>query len=237
MRTSWPARLHDDVISAAEREEMALGRVIDVSVPIAPDLPTWPGDPAIRVEPAKRISAGDAANVSLLSLGNHSGTHVDPPSHFIEGGGTIDQIAPEVLVGPAWVVDLPDARGEIGPEELARQDIPTTAERLLLRTPNSGRLRRGAAFDASFACLGVEAARWLVERRVRLVGVDYLSVERADAPKEHPVHRTLLSAGVVVVEGLNLSAAPPGACELFCLPLLIAGGDGAPARVVIRLQD
>jgi arylformamidase len=108
---------------------------------------------------------------------------------------------------------------------------------VLLKTPNSGLLRPGAAFEPNFACLGVDAARWIVDRGLRLIGVDYLSVERMDAPEEHPVHRTLLSAGVVILEGLDLSAAPPGRCELLCLPLLIAGGDGAPARAFIRVSD
>jgi arylformamidase len=212
-----------------------VGRLIDISVPVAPDLPTWPGDPVIRIEPAKRIAKGDAANVSLLSIGNHTGTHVDPPSHFIEGGRSIDELDGGILIGSAWVTELPHARGEIHSAELERAEIPERTERLLLKTPNSGSLRRGAALVPDFACLAVDAARWVVDRGIRLVGVDYLSVERADAPKEHPVHRTLLSAGVIVVEGLDLSSAPPGLCELLCLPLLIAGGDGAPARAFIRL--
>jgi arylformamidase len=214
-----------------------VSRLIDVSVPIAADLPTWPGDPPIRIEPAKRIAAGDAANVSLLSLGNHTGTHVDPPSHFIEGGKTVDELDPNVFVGAAWVAHLPGARGEIESRDLERAGIPEGVERLLVKTPNSGRLRRGVPPLSSFVSLAPDAARWVVERGIRLVGVDYLSVERADAPKEHPVHRTLLSGGVVIVEGLDLSEALPGPCELMCLPLLVAGGDGAPARVFIRVSS
>lgn len=189
------------------------------------------------MEPAKRIASGDASNVSLLCMGNHTGTHVDPPSHFIAGGRAIDELDPDLFLGPAWVAYLPDARGEIGATELERTGVPQGTERLLVKTPNSGALRRRAELLSEFACLSVDAARWIVERGISLVGVDYLSVERADAPKEHPVHRTLLSAGVVIVEGLDLSAAPPGPCELLCLPLLIAGGDGAPARALIRLSD
>lgn len=210
------------------------GRLIDVSVPVSPDLPTWPGDPAVEVRPAKRIARGDASNVSVLSLGNHTGTHVDPPSHFLEGARSADELDPEALVGPGWVADLPGATGEIGPAELEGAGVPPGIERLLLRTPNSGTLRPGAPVLASFACLSLGAARWVVDRGIRLIGVDYLSVERADAPKEHPVHRTLLAAGVVIVEGLDLSHAPAGPCEVLCLPLLLAGGDGAPARVFLR---
>jgi arylformamidase len=209
-------------------------RLIDISVPVSDALPTWPGDPSISVRPAKRIARGDAANVSHLSLGNHTGTHVDPPSHFIEGARTIDQLAPEVFVGRAWVSHLPDARGEIGPAELQAAGVPAGTERLLLKTVNSGTLAPGKEYRTDFVCLSPGAADWIVGRGVRLVGVDYLSIERAGAPFEHPVHRTLLGAGVVIVEGLDLSGAPAGGCELFCLPLLIAGGDGAPARAFIR---
>ncbi len=214
-----------------------MGMLIDVSLPVSPDLPVWPGDPAISIEPAKRIARGDAANVSLLALGNHTGTHVDPPSHFIEGGTSIDQLDPAALVGPAWVVELPDASGEVGAAELESAGIPPEAERLLVKTPNSGTLRPGKSFREDFTCLSVEAAGWCVDRGLRLVGVDYLSVERWGAPKEHPVHRTLLSASVVIVEGLDLLRVPAGACELMCLPLLLTGGDGAPARGFVRLRD
>ena len=212
-------------------------RLVDVSLPISPRLPVWPGDPAISIEPAKRIARGDASNVSMLALGNHTGTHVDPPSHFIEGGKSIDQIDPVALVGPAWVVELPHAAGEIGAEELDASTVPLEVERLLIKTANSGTLGPGMPFREDFVCLSVQAARWCVGRGLRLVGVDYLSVERLDATKEHPVHRTLLAAEVVIVEGLDLSPVRAGLCELMCLPLLVAGGDGAPARAFVKLPD
>lgn len=214
-----------------------MARLIDVSLPVSADLPVWPGDPAISVEPAKRIARGDAANVSLLSLGNHTGTHVDPPSHFIEGGRSIDQLDPLALLGPAWVIELADARGEVSAADLESAGIPRGAERLLIKTPNSGTLGPGKSFRENFACLSVGAAGWCVDRGLLLVGVDYLSIERRDAPKEHPVHRALLAAGVVIVEGLDLSQVPAGAGELMCLPLLVAGGDGAPARAFVKLPD
>jgi arylformamidase len=155
----------------------------------------------------------------------------------MEGGKSIDQIDPLALVGPAWVVEIPNATGEIGAERLEASSIPMDLERLLVKTANSGTLGPGEAFREDFACLSVEAARWCVGRGLRLVGVDYLSVERLDAPKEHPVHRTLLAADVVIVEGLDLSRVPAGPCELMCLPLLVADGDGAPARAFVKLPD
>jgi arylformamidase len=212
-----------------------MARLIDVSLPISAELTVWPGDPAVSIVPAKRIARGDSSNVSLLSFGNHTGTHVDPPRHFIEGGKSIDQLDPTAFVGPAWVVELPDARNEIGQDELEWAGIPLDIQRLLIRTPNSGTLGPGKPFREDFACLSVGAAEWCVERRLRLVGVDYLSIERRGAPKEHPVHRTLLSAEVVIVEGLDLSEVPAGLVELLCLPLLVAGGDGAPARIFIEV--
>ena len=214
-----------------------MAKLVDISLPLSAELLTWPGDPPIAVRPAKRQSRGDAANVSQLDFGNHSGTHVDPPNHFIEDGKAIDDLDPSIFVGPAWVAELPDAVSEISPSELEGAEVPRDVERLLIKTSNSGTLGPGSSFRRDFVALSVEAARWAVERGLRLVGVDYLSVERFDAPFEHPVHRTLLAAGVIIVEGLDLSDVPAGWCELLCLPLLIAGGDGAPARAMVRVDE
>src|SRR5437870_51535 len=164
-----------------------MSRLVDISVPIAPDLPTWPGDPTIRIDPAKRIARGDAANVSQLSLGSHTGTHVDPPSHFLEGGPTIEQLDPAVLVGSARVADLRGAGTEIRPEELVSAAIPDGMERLLIKTSNSGRLRRGMTFDPTLRYLGVDVAQLLLAGGVRLVVADHLAEDRAEGPRAHPV--------------------------------------------------
>jgi arylformamidase len=206
-------------------------RIIDVSLGIGPDLLTWPGDPGADVVPTARLARGDPANVSELRLGSHTGTHVDPPAHFIEGGAAI-AVPLETLVGLAVVADLPGAE-VIGPAELDALDLPAGTERLLCRTRNSGLWSRGRVeFPEDYVAITPEGARWLVERGLRLVGVDFLSVER-DGPPDFPVHRTLLGGGVVVVEGLDLSAADPGPYTLVCAPLKILGGDGAPARALL----
>jgi arylformamidase len=193
--------------------------IIDISRPIGPDTPVWPGDPPVLVEPVARIEAGDPAAVSRLELGTHTGTHVDPPAHFLPGGVTVDALPLDVLVGPAIVADLTAAPGPVDAGRLESQHLPEGTTRLLLKT--------GAADGAVTA----DGARWLVERGVRLVGADTLSIEPAIG--DYPVHRTLLGAGVVIVEGLDLSAVAAGPYQLVCLPLRITGGDGAPARAVL----
>jgi arylformamidase len=207
--------------------------LIDVSLPIGPDLLTWPGDPGIEVVASSRIAGGDPANVSQLRLGSHTGTHVDPPVHFLEGGATADQLSLDVLVGDALVVELPEADGPIPRSDLEGLDVPGGTTRLLVKTSNS-RLwsRRPREFPERFACLSAEAAHWVVDGGIRLVGIDFLSVESGRDPA-YPVHTTLLRAGVIILEGLDLSAVAPGPYTLLCLPLRVAGGDGAPARAAL----
>lgn len=209
--------------------------ILDVSLPVAPGMLVWPGDPPVAVEGAARLAAGDPANVSALRLGSHTGTHVDPPAHFLDGGRGVDELPLDVLVGEAVVADLTGVPGPLGPDELGRLDLPAGTTRLLLKTDNSRRwheVASAASFPDRYVAVSATGARWLVDRGVRLVGIDFLSIEERDAPG-HPTHVTLLSAGVVIVEGLDLSAVAPGGYTLACLPLKLAGGDGAPARVVL----
>ncbi len=195
----------------------------------------WPGDPPVLVEPVTRIEDGDVAGVSRLELGTHTGTHVDPPAHFVAGGLTVDALPLDVLVGPAVVADLRGG-GSIGPDQLDALGVPTGTTRLLLKTS------AGPAPGGAEGALTSDGATWLVERGVRLVGADTLSIEPATGgpgvrgcpPEEnYPVHRILLGANVVIVEGLDLRAVTAGSYELVCLPLRVAGGDGAPARAVL----
>lgn len=207
--------------------------ILDVSLPISPHMLTWPSDPGVSIEPASRISAGKAANVSELHCGTHTGTHIDPPLHFIADGTPIDRIPSEVLIGPAVVADLTGVRSTIGPEELESLDLAPGVERLLFHTRNSEFWRsESPAFTEDYVAVSADGARWLVDHGVRLVGIDYLSVEHRGTPG-HPTHMTLLGAGVVIVEGLNLDRVAAGDYTLVCLPLRIAGGDGGPSRALL----
>lgn len=199
-------------------------RIHDISVTLRPGMVTYPGDPQLRLSRVQSLDDGDAANVSRLDFGVHSGTHVDAPLHFVHGAPDATALPLDVLVGDAWVLDATAFEAEVD----GRLELPDGAERVLLRTRNSELgLLGNDEFDDRFVRLNVEGARSLLERRVRLVGVDYLSVG------DEAVHESLLSMGVVVVEGLDLSAVEPGRYRLVCLPLKIAGSDGAPARAVL----
>src|SRR5919106_6287559 len=178
-------------------------RIIDVSLGIGPDLPTWPGDPGVEVVPFSRLGpGGPRQRVRAPSRVAH-GDHVDPPVHFIDSEASVDALPLETLVGPAVVADLRGAEA-IGPAELDALDLPAGLERLLCRTDNPDLWSKAAGeFPENYVAVTPEGATWLAERGLRLVGVDFISVER-HGPPNFPVHRTLLAAGVIVVEGLDL---------------------------------
>jgi arylformamidase len=206
-------------------------RLHDISVKISPQMVTWPGDPPVTLERVRHISEGANANVSRLACGVHTGTHVDAPVHFIEGERGTDTLALDVLIGPAYVAEIPGLE-PINDHMLEQAGIPAGTERLLLKTDNSQYWEKGLnTFQEQFASIDADGAVWLVQHGVKLVGVDYLSV----APYKHsrPTHVTLLSAGVVIVEGMDLHHIEPGHYTLYCLPLRLVGSDGAPARAVL----
>lgn len=209
-------------------------RIYDVTVPITETMPVWPGDPRVRIERTESIDRGDEANVSRLVLTSHTGTHVDAPHHFVHEGLTVDRLRLDLLVGPALIIELNPAEGmAIDLPDLDQVRVAPNTTRLLLKTRNSLLWERGQTeFEPEYIHLSQNAAEWLVKRGIRLLGVDYLSVEALHSEAHH-VHRTLLGGGVVVVEGLDLSQVPAGPCQLICLPLRIEGGDGAPARVLV----
>lgn len=177
------------------------------------------------------MARGAHSNVSTLSLGSHTGTHIDAPVHFLKGAPGIDRMPFEATNGPARVISITD-RALIEVEEL-RRHRPRRGERLLLKTVNSPRVWRSEAFVERFVHLTTSAGGYLAERGVRTIGVDYLSVGGYHANGSE-LHRVLLKAGIWIIEGLDLSRARPGPCDLACLPLKIVGGDGAPARAFVR---
>jgi arylformamidase len=203
-------------------------KIYDVTRPVSPAMPVWPGDPPVTLKMVKRIEDGAKDNLSHLASSVHIGTHVDAPLHFIAGGGDILSLSLDVLTGPATVIALPDADA-ITAGDLARLNLPRQVKRLLFKTRN-GTLPT-TEFSKDFVALTLDAAQWIVERGVRLVGVDYLSVEHFGG--DGSVHRALLGAGVVAVEGLDLRDVPPGDYALYCLPMKLAGSEGAPARVIL----
>jgi arylformamidase len=196
-------------------------------------MPVWPGDPAVQIERVASINEGDPANLTRLSLGAHTGTHVDAPYHFFEEGVKVDQLPLGTLIGSAYVVEVYPKERTITATDLASLGLPSTAQRLLIKTDNSYLWERELLqFESEFIHLGRDAARWIVKRGIKLIGVDYLSVDSFDSG-DKVVHHTLLEAGVVIIEGLNLSHVAQGIYQLYCLPLKIVDSDGAPARVVL----
>jgi arylformamidase len=205
---------------------------IDVSVTIRNGMLHWPGDPDVRVERVQDIAAGDVATISRLSLGAHTGTHVDAPVHFVPGGPGIDRMPVDATFGAARVIRIRHP-SVVLVRELERHAI-RRGERILLRTRNSARAWSAAEFAPDFVYLSTEAAEWLAARGVRTIGIDYLSVGGYRAENGVVVHRALLHAGVCIIEGLDLSRVPEGPCELICLPLRVQDGDGGPARAIVR---
>ena len=207
-------------------------KIFDISLTISPRLPIWPDDPPVELEQIESMDKGAHANVSRLSTGVHVGTHVDAPHHFLNDGRTIEQLPLDVLTGPCYVIQLPDGVEAITAEALDSMSLPAGIKRILFGTSNSRLWARGETkFQEDFVAVTADGAEWLVEHGIQLLGVDYLSV--APFGDSVPTHRILLQAGVVIVEGLDLSAVPRGFYDLYCLPLKLLGSDGAPARAIL----
>jgi len=207
-------------------------RIIDVSLTLSNSTPVWPGDPAIQLGRINKMEEGANSNVSRITMGVHSGTHIDAPVHFGVSEKGVDDIRLDELIGPCFVVEMPDEVDLIDRQALEKVHIPAGSTRLLFKTRNSKLWADGIKeFDTHFVAITEDAARFLVERGTRLVGVDYLSV----APYKHstPTHETLLRDGLVIIEGLDLHAVTGGYYSLICLPLKLAGSDGAPARAAL----
>ena len=205
-------------------------RVYDVSVPVRSGGLVYPGNPEILIGPQQEIAKGASSNVSTISFGSHTGTHVDAAKHFFDDGETVDAVAIEKLVGPALLIAVDDSLRSVTSSDLEKFDIEGHT-RLLIRTRNSALLGE-REFIRDYTYLAPDGAAYLVNKGIQLVGVDYLSVEQFHSG-HHRTHRTLLEAGVVIVEGLSLSEPEPGAYDLVCLPLRLEGLDAAPARAIL----
>jgi arylformamidase len=207
--------------------------IYDISLPLCDEIPTYPGDPGIEIRDWFSLAQGDSANVSVLRFGAHTGTHVDAPAHFIEGAAHVESLSLDVLIGEACVVGVPEDRISID-EGFVNDHCPPRTQRVLFKTRNSA-FSNGKHFREDYTYLELGAAKQLVKLGIKLVGIDYLSIEKF-GQEGHPTHLALLSSGVVILEGLNLKDVLPGIYELICLPLRIRSGkgDGAPARAVLK---
>jgi arylformamidase len=206
-------------------------RTYDITLTITPEMIVWPGDPPVNMKRTSSIASGDSSNVTQITMSCHAGTHVDAPDHFLNNGKTVESLSLDLLMGRVYVLHLPDVN-LITASVLMDADIPPRTRRLLFKTRNSDYWANGnKEFQTDFVGLSVDAAELLVDRNVRLVGVDYLSVAPFKMGK--PVHTILLDAGVVVIEGLDLSKVSQGRYTLHCLPLKLGGAEGAPTRAIL----
>ena len=203
-----------------------------MTVPLSSEVPTFPGDPPFEIQHLHRIAEGSPYALSRISMGSHSGTHVDAPAHFIQGGASVDELPLEILLGKARVVELRVSE-RIERDDLEALDLSDDL-RVLLKTRMSGQLRQ-PAFQEDHTHLSPDAAAYLAQIGIKLVGIDYLSIEKFGS-HDYAAHRALLTAGVVIVEGLDLSEVEAGEYEMACLPLRVVGAEGAPARVVLRTR-
>ncbi len=207
-------------------------KIHDVTLSISPNLPVWPGDPAIVLEQVSSMDAGAHDNVSRLACSVHTGTHVDAPHHFLNDHRTVESLSLDILVGPAHVVQISEDVKVVSADVLEDAGIPPGTVRLLLKTRNSQLWEHGERnFFTDFVGISADGADWLVEHKIKLIGIDYLSV--APYKQSIPTHRILLGVGMIIVEGMDLSAVQPGDYQLYCLPLKLVGSDGAPARAIL----
>lgn len=204
---------------------------VDISVTLYDGMTTWPGDPTVNIRRVQDLKKGDVCSTSQLALSSHSGTHVDAPAHFIKGAATIDQVAAGALLGRARVIEIDDSEC-IGLAKLRSQQL-RRGERILFKTRNSALWRKMSTFYEDYVYITAEAAQYIVDKGVAVIGVDYLSVGGYHQDS-CDVHRILLTAGIWIIEGLDMSAVDAGRYDLVCLPLKIHQGDGAPARAVLR---
>ena len=207
-------------------------KYIDISVPVSPSSVCWPGSHCVEFSKGKDMARGDAMNDTSIHMSIHTGTHIDAPLHFVANGKSVDQLPIEGFIGSALVLDLPEAQ-VIDAKILNSCNIHAQTDRVLFKTKNTKLLQKSPqVFDPGFVALSVDGAKWLVEKGIKLVGIDYLSIQGFhDGPQ---VHQILLNAGIIILEGLDLREVHGGEYELICLPIKLAGIEGAPVRAILR---
>jgi arylformamidase len=207
-------------------------KIYDITLPISPLMPVWPDDPPVVLEQVSSMDSGAHDNVSRLDCSVHTGTHVDAPHHFLNDHRTVETLSLDVLIGPVQVIQIPEDVDLITADILENAAVPSATSRLLLKTRNSRLWERGEKeFDKGFVGVSEDGAGWLVRAGLKLVGIDYLSI--APYRNSLPTHQVLLKPGIIILEGVDLSAVSPGIYTLYCLPLKLAGSDGAPGRVIL----
>ncbi len=206
-------------------------KIHDITLTISNSLPVYPGDPGIQITRVHEIGKNSSSNLSKLDMGAHTGTHVDAPIHFIRGAPGAETLDLQTLVGPALVIDATED-DQISAENLKKLTIPDATSRILFKTRNSEKWeKKSKEFFPDFVAITGDGAEWLVKKKIKLVGIDYLSI--GPFHKGEATHKALLGSGIIPIEGLNLSGIAPGPYFLICLPLKIKGSDGAPARVIL----
>ena len=207
-------------------------KINDVTLTIREGMPVWPGEPEVTLHRVKKLEEGANANVTFMSFAVHTGTHVDAPCHFLEKGNPVDKLPLDVLIGEVVVLEVPNSVDHITAQVVLEAGLPAGTERVLIKTRNSAFWSKNEnEFQQDFAGITEDGAKALVDRGVKLVGIDYLSI--APFKKSRPTHLVMLKAKMIIIEGLDLSKVDPGKYTLYCLPLKLAGSDGAPARVIL----
>lgn len=210
-------------------------KILDISVNVDSDSPVWSGDPAVRIESAASIQNGDSYNLSYLHISAHTGTHIDAPLHFLEHGGSIGSIALERMMGPVQVVEIPVGNHRINEAVIGDLPIQAGVERIIFKTSNSALWGKGNQFHEAYTALDSSGAEKLVDLGIQLVGIDYLSISIFEDVMQP--HILLLSKGIVILEGCNLSNVQPGIYSLICLPLKINSIEGAPVRAILMQEE
>jgi len=214
---------------------------LNTEIPLPPAIPLKPGDspppenkiPNPRVYRFFDVDKGDKVTMSRIEMSSHDGTHIDSPRHFIPGGPTIDTMAPDTTIGPCRVIEIKDEK-EVTVKELEPYKIKA-GERIIFKTKNSPVVWSVRQYAGKFVTISLEAAKYLAEKKIRLVGIDYISIASAQPPENIGwVHEAFLKNGIFILEALNLDGVAPGNYELICLPLRIEKGDAGPCRVILR---